>query len=82
MPRKPGPRPDWPEPSYYKPALCGHEIGRSPAYIYALLSSGALRAVRVGGVLRVPAEAWRAWLAENVAPFDPASESVESADDE
>lgn len=56
------------EADYLKPGTCARSVERSRAWGYALIASGELRAVRVGGVLRVPRDEWRRWLAENVRP--------------
>jgi len=34
----------------------------SPNRVYQLMSSGELPSVRVGGAIRIPADAWEQWL--------------------
>jgi excisionase family DNA binding protein len=39
-------------------------VGVSTSRIYQLLRARELPAVRIGGAIRVPLEAWEKWLAE------------------
>lgn len=40
------------------------ELGVSRSRVYQLLRAGEIPAVRVGGAIRIPKGAWRAWLDE------------------
>ena len=57
---------------YLRPSDCARDIGRSRPFIYALVSRGELVGVKVGRpehrALRIPREAWDAWLEANVEP--------------
>jgi excisionase family DNA binding protein len=38
-------------------------LGLSKSRIYQLIATGAIPSVRLGGAIRIPRAAWRAWLA-------------------
>jgi excisionase family DNA binding protein len=38
------------------------DMGVTPSRVYQLLRAGVLPSVRIGGAIRVPKDAWRAWL--------------------
>jgi excisionase family DNA binding protein len=56
-----------------RPADLAPLLGVTASRIYQLIGTGALPAVRIGGSIRVPREAWERWLAEQ---RDRALESV------
>ena len=43
-------------------------LGVSRSTVYALISAGTIPTVKVGGSIRVPTEALRAWLAASTHP--------------
>jgi excisionase family DNA binding protein len=49
-----------------RPAEAADAIGVSRSKAYELISSGVLPSVRLGGSVRVPVEALRAWIAEQI----------------
>lgn len=51
----------------YKPAEVGEAIGVSRARAYELIAAGVIPSIRIGVSVRVPVEALRAWVAEQMA---------------
>ena len=49
-----------------RPAEAGEAIGVSRSKAYELIASGEIPSVRVGGCVRVPVEALRAWVARQL----------------
>jgi excisionase family DNA binding protein len=49
-----------------RPVEAAEAIGISRSKIYELLASGELPSVRIGASVRVPVEALRAWIAEQL----------------
>jgi excisionase family DNA binding protein len=49
-----------------RPVEAAEAIGISRSKIYELLASGDLPSVRIGTSVRVPVEALRAWIAEQL----------------
>jgi excisionase family DNA binding protein len=49
-----------------RPVEAAEAIGVSRSKIYELLASGDLPSVRIGASVRVPVEALRAWIAEQL----------------
>ena len=47
----------------FRPAEAAHALGVSRSKAYELIASGAIPSVKLGGCLRVPVEALRAWIA-------------------
>jgi excisionase family DNA binding protein len=47
-----------------RPADLAPMLGVTLSRIYQLIAAGTLPAVRIGGSIRVPREAWERWLAE------------------
>jgi excisionase family DNA binding protein len=50
-----------------RPIEAAEAIGIGRSKIYELLASGELPSIRIGGSVRVPVEALRAWIARQVA---------------
>jgi excisionase family DNA binding protein len=50
----------------YKPAEAADAIGVSRARAYELIAAKVLPSIRVGGSIRVPAEALRAWITKQI----------------
>jgi excisionase family DNA binding protein len=46
----------------YRPAEAADAIGVSRARCYELIARGAIPSIRIGGSIRVPVEALRAWI--------------------
>lgn len=51
----------------YRPAEAADAIGVSRSRIYELIASGEVPSVRVGRTLRVPVDALRRWVEQQVA---------------
>ena len=51
----------------YRPAAAADAIGVSRSRIYELIASGEVPSVRVGRTLRVPVDALRRWVEQQVA---------------
>ena len=51
----------------YRPAEVAETLGICRSKTYALISSGAIPSIRIGGSVRVPAEALRAWVERQVS---------------
>jgi excisionase family DNA binding protein len=49
-----------------RPAEAAEAIGVSRSKAYELISSGVIPSVRLGGSLRVPVEALRTWISEQI----------------
>lgn len=49
-----------------RPAEAAEAIGVSRSKAYELISSGVIPSVRLGSSVRVPVEALRAWIAEQL----------------
>jgi excisionase family DNA binding protein len=49
-----------------RPAEAADAIGVSRSKAYELIGSGVIPSVRLGGSVRVPVEALRAWIAEQI----------------
>lgn len=47
-----------------RPAELGDAIGVSRSRAYALLASGEIPSVRIGGSIRIPVDALKSWVAE------------------
>lgn len=47
-----------------KPQETGEALGISRAKAYELIAAGVIPSIRIGSSIRVPAEALRAWVAE------------------
>lgn len=47
-----------------RPADLAPMVGVTLSRIYQLIAAGTLPAIRIGGSIRVPREAWERWLAE------------------
>jgi excisionase family DNA binding protein len=62
----PGIRRDLMERLLLRPVEAAEAIGISRSKIYELLASGDLPSVRIGASVRVPVEALRAWIAEQL----------------
>ena len=45
-----------------RPAEVGETLGVGRSKVYELLASGDLPSIRIGGSVRVPVEALRAWI--------------------
>jgi excisionase family DNA binding protein len=50
-----------------RPVEAAEAIGVGRSKVYELLASGELPSIRIGGSLRVPVDALRAWIARQVA---------------
>jgi excisionase family DNA binding protein len=50
-----------------RPVEAAEAIGIGRSKIYELLASGELPSIRIGGSVRVPVDALRAWIARQVA---------------
>jgi len=50
-----------------RPTEAADAMGVSRAKAYELISSGAIPSIRLGGSVRVPVEALRAWIANQLA---------------
>jgi excisionase family DNA binding protein len=51
----------------YRPAEVGELIGVSRARAYELIASGMIPSIRIGSSIRVPADALRAWINQQLA---------------
>ena len=51
----------------YKPVEAAQAIRVSRSKMYVLMRSGQVPSIRVGGVLRVPVEALRLWVEQQLA---------------
>jgi excisionase family DNA binding protein len=49
-----------------RPVEVGESLGIGRSKVYELLASGELPSIRVGGVVRVPVDALRAWIARHL----------------
>jgi excisionase family DNA binding protein len=49
-----------------RPVEAAEAIGIGRSKLYALLASGELPSVRIGGSVRVPVDALRAWIAKQL----------------
>jgi excisionase family DNA binding protein len=49
---------------FLRPSDLASQLGLTRSRIYQLLRAGELPSVRIGGVIRIPREAWERWLAE------------------
>lgn len=45
-----------------RPAEVARALGLSRVRVYALIRAGELPSVRLGGAIRIPTQAWEAWL--------------------
>ena len=50
-----------------RPVEAAEAIGVGRSKVYAMLASGELPSVRIGGSVRVPVEALRAWIDRQVS---------------
>jgi excisionase family DNA binding protein len=50
-----------------RPGEFGEAIGVSRSKAYELIASGAVPSVKVGGCVRVPVDALRAWIGQQIA---------------
>ena len=46
----------------FRPAECADAIGVSRSKVYELIAAGEIPSVKVGGCVRVPVDALRAWI--------------------
>lgn len=51
----------------YKPAEAAEAIGVSRARAYELIAAGAIPSIRIGSSIRVPVEALREWINQQIA---------------
>ncbi len=51
----------------YRPSEVGDAIGVGRSKAYELIASGEIPSIRIGGCVRVPVDALRAWIARQVA---------------
>lgn len=51
-----------PERLLYRPAEVGEAIGVSRARAYELIAAGVIPSIRIGSSIRVPVDALRAWI--------------------
>jgi excisionase family DNA binding protein len=58
-----------------RPDEAAELLGLGRSKLYALLKSGALPSVRLGGAVRVPAEALRRWVAQQTTGTSPGASS-------
>lgn len=49
-----------------RPAEAGDAIGVSRSKVYELIAAGKIPSVRVGGCVRVPVDALKAWITSQV----------------
>jgi len=61
------------EPLLLRPSETAQMIGISRSRVYELISSGVLPSIRVGGVVRVPVDALRAWIERQLTDATKAS---------
>ncbi len=52
---------------FYTPAEIAGAVGLTSGRIYQLIHDGELPAVRIGGRIRVPVDAWQEWLRQKRA---------------
>ncbi len=57
----------------FRPAEVAEAIGIGRSKVYALLASGELPSIRIGGSVRVPVNALRAWIDRQLAEHTEAS---------
>ena len=50
----------------YKPAEVGEAIGVSRARAYELIATGTIPSIKIGSSIRVPADALRRWIAQQL----------------
>jgi excisionase family DNA binding protein len=51
----------------YRVPEAGEAIGFSRAKMYELIAAGIVPSIRIGGSIRVPADALRNWIAQQLA---------------
>jgi excisionase family DNA binding protein len=51
----------------YKPAEAADAIGVSRARAYELIAAGTIPSIRIGGSIRVPVDALREWINQQLA---------------
>ena len=51
----------------YRPSEAGEALGLGRSKAYELIASGVIPSIRIGKSLRVPADALRKWVAEQLA---------------
>lgn len=52
------------ESEFLRPAEVAPLLGISRGRIYQLIAAGEVPAVKIGGAIRIPRQAWEQWLAE------------------
>lgn len=50
----------------YRPTEAADAIGISRARAYELIAAGVIPSIRIGGSIRVPVDALRAWIGEQL----------------
>lgn len=56
---------------YLSIATASRLLDRSRTYLYGAVNDGTLPAVKIGGHLRIAADDFERWIADNVEPFEP-----------
>lgn len=56
-----------PDKLLYRPAEVGEAIGVSRARAYELIAARVIPSIRIGGSIRVPVDALRRWVAQQLA---------------
>jgi excisionase family DNA binding protein len=56
------------ERQFFRPSEIAPQLGVTTGRVYQMIASGEIPATRVGGSIRIPRRAWKAWLAEKSAP--------------
>jgi excisionase family DNA binding protein len=47
----------------FRPAEAGEAIGVSRSTVYALIAAGTIPSIRINGIVRVPVDGLKAWIA-------------------